>query len=262
VSAREKVFARKAEEIRPLVQGRGSCFATDEIMVKGRPVGYAYREAPDHKYDSGWRFMAGDEADAYMENPDNVGLYDVNTVANYDDGIIALLDAPPGAAFVRDPSTGTFASVEDQDDDDEDAGAPEGQAFPEVEGLHALTPEWAIALPGKFKRRIEEGSLVLWRPGLTTWINVWNNDRKEPADKRVRDIRGQGAPGAFDVVEERAGEVIRYGYRLAEESDDARVAALYAYVVGRSGHVQMAVYFDDEREIDAARAMWRGVRER
>jgi hypothetical protein len=62
VAARQKTFARAADQIRPLAEGHGACFATDEIMVRGRRVGYAYREAPDYAEDSGWRFMAGDES--------------------------------------------------------------------------------------------------------------------------------------------------------------------------------------------------------
>jgi lipopolysaccharide/colanic/teichoic acid biosynthesis glycosyltransferase len=40
-----------------------------------------------------------------------------------------------------------------------------------------MTPEWALVLPEKFNRRIEDGSMVFWRPGLTVWINVWGNDK-------------------------------------------------------------------------------------
>ena len=33
--------------------------------------------------------------------------------------------------------------------------------FPVVEGNYQMTKEWSVTLPGKFSRRIEEGSLVL-----------------------------------------------------------------------------------------------------
>lgn len=86
----------------------GSCLATDRIMVEGRRVGYAYREPPDNNIDSGWRFFAGDEDDAYTSDPDNIGIYNCNTVANYDRDIIAILNAPIGSAFYRDEKTGTI----------------------------------------------------------------------------------------------------------------------------------------------------------
>ncbi|MGF6147454.1 Protein of uncharacterised function (DUF2185) [Kingella potus] len=82
------------------------CIATDEIMVKGRKVGYCYRELPDDDskfggFDSGWRFTAGDESDDYMDNPENSGIYELNSICNYDPDIIPLLNAPYGTAFFR-----------------------------------------------------------------------------------------------------------------------------------------------------------------
>jgi hypothetical protein len=66
-------------------------------------VRWMYREAPDHVDDSGWRFFSGiGEDDDYLSNPDNAGVYDVNTIANFDPSILAFLDAPIGAAFERE----------------------------------------------------------------------------------------------------------------------------------------------------------------
>ena len=60
--------------------------------------------------DSGWRFFEGDEAQNYVDDPSNLGMYDVNTIANYDSEIIPLLQAPEGSAFERDES-GAFVPV-------------------------------------------------------------------------------------------------------------------------------------------------------
>ena len=69
-----------------------------------------YREEPDSEFDSGWRFLSGLETDAYVDDLANVGLHDVNTIANYDPDVIPLLDAPAGSAFERDDD-GRFFSV-------------------------------------------------------------------------------------------------------------------------------------------------------
>lgn len=106
-----KIFKLKKEQIRPLATGRGACFATDRILVDGARVGYAYREEPDHDVDSGWRFMEGTESQEYLDDPDKMGVYDVNTVANCDPDVIPLLDSPAGSAFERDPKTGCFRPV-------------------------------------------------------------------------------------------------------------------------------------------------------
>jgi len=107
----EKVFRKAAHEIKPLATGLGSCFASDRITVDGMTVGYMYRESPDGDIDSGWRFLAGDESDEYSADPSHFAIYDVNTIANYDPTIIALLENPPPCAFERDASSEQLVSV-------------------------------------------------------------------------------------------------------------------------------------------------------
>lgn len=106
-----KTFALRAEDIRPLAPGRGGCVATDMITVLGRPVGYMVREPTTRPGDSGWSFSSGEESREYMDEADNHGVYEVNTIANVSPDIVPLLDAPPGSAFIRHPSTGTFVPV-------------------------------------------------------------------------------------------------------------------------------------------------------
>jgi hypothetical protein len=106
-----KTFKIPGEQIRDVAPGHGACFATDKITVEGQRVGFMYREKPDDDVDSGWRFTAGTESDDYMDDPANHGLYDVNTIANYDPGIIPLLEAPLGSAFERADGD-TFIEVE------------------------------------------------------------------------------------------------------------------------------------------------------
>jgi hypothetical protein len=103
-----KNFKLKAEEIKRLVSGVGACYATDMITVEGKKVGYMYREQDKTPSHSGWCFMSGTETQEYMDNPDNLSIYDVNTICNYDPEIIPFLDAPFNSAFARDSKTGKF----------------------------------------------------------------------------------------------------------------------------------------------------------
>lgn len=107
-----KRFARPAGEMRRLIDSQQGCIATDRILVDGAKVGFMYREKPSGSFaDSGWRFMAGDESQAYMDNPDNAGIYLLNTLCNYDADILPFLSAPEGSAFRRDES-GRFCPAE------------------------------------------------------------------------------------------------------------------------------------------------------
>mgnify|MGYP000828948910 FL=1 len=107
---KEKKFFIPANNIKDLLTDwneAGGCFASDRITVDGLLVGYMYREIPDGespfgKYDSGWRFFAGDEDDEYANNPENLDIYSLNTICNYSPDIIPLLHAPYGTAYGRD----------------------------------------------------------------------------------------------------------------------------------------------------------------
>jgi hypothetical protein len=98
-------------QVRPIAVGFGACYATDEIAVKGRRVGFMYREDPDSERDSGWRFTAGDEDQLYMDNPDNVDVYDINLIANIDRSVVKHLAAPVGSAFERDADSDRWEKV-------------------------------------------------------------------------------------------------------------------------------------------------------
>src|SRR5262245_31191273 len=85
-----KRFHLDPKHIRPLDPRHGRCVATDRITVDGQRVGYMYREVPRDRQDSGWSFFAGTESDEYVNDPRNLEVYDVNTIANYDPEIIPL----------------------------------------------------------------------------------------------------------------------------------------------------------------------------
>ena len=97
-----KKFKLSNEDIKKLIESPGACIASDKITVEGKKVGYMYREEPDFKDDSGWRFLSGDEDDEYTDNPNNFEIYDVNTISNYDQDIISYLDKPIGTQLERD----------------------------------------------------------------------------------------------------------------------------------------------------------------
>lgn len=96
-----KHFIVDSTSVVPLVKNCGYCIASDEITVAGHHVGYMYREQAEDANDSGWRFFSGDETQEYVDNPDNFGIYDVNTIANYDRNIIPYLNSSVGSEYVR-----------------------------------------------------------------------------------------------------------------------------------------------------------------
>lgn len=78
------------------------CIVSDRITKEGFKVGYMYREKPtDGNPDSGWRFMAGNEDEEYMNNPNNHHIFSINTICNYDENIIPYLNSELGSAYIR-----------------------------------------------------------------------------------------------------------------------------------------------------------------
>ena len=86
----------------------GYCLAPKRLVDLGLKVRFMYREKPDDADDSGWRFFSGDEDDEYVNNPDNIGLYDVNTILAIDKDVGPFLGSPDGSAFERDDSAMPF----------------------------------------------------------------------------------------------------------------------------------------------------------
>jgi len=97
-------FLLKPEEIKQLTDIRGGCLASNKITVGGEKVGYAYREEPDDNFpnDSGWRFLAGTEDDNYTKNPGNLNVFELNTICNYDEAVLPILESEIGTSFIRD----------------------------------------------------------------------------------------------------------------------------------------------------------------
>jgi len=108
----EKRYKLAQEDIRPMAEGRGAGIASDHIVVDGRKVGFMYRESPTTSVDSGWRFFSGHEEQSYVDDPEHLAFYDINTIANYDAAIIPYLDAAIGTAFGRVAGTDRFEEEE------------------------------------------------------------------------------------------------------------------------------------------------------
>ena len=123
-AGRNRNYHVKAEDMKNLIpdwEEASGCIATNRITVEGCKVGYCYREKADGDWDSGWRFTAGDESDEYMDDPNNAGIYGLNSICNDDPDIIPLLNTPAPCAFERDEN-GVFQQIKDwkPDEDEED----------------------------------------------------------------------------------------------------------------------------------------------
>ena len=166
-TGRNRDYHVKAENVKNLLpgwEGADGCIATNRITVEGCKVGYCYREKPDGDWDSGWRFTAGDESEAYMDAPNNAGIYKLNTICNDDPDIIPLLHTLAPCAFERDEN-GVFQQIKDwkPDEDEEETDMDilkQCQKWNEkseyqkiIDALEAIPPRnallrWTVSWPG------------------------------------------------------------------------------------------------------------------
>ena len=237
---------------KPLAVGLGAAFATDLVTVHKHPVGYMYRDSPDSPKDSGWRFLAGFESDEYMDDPNNMGVFDVNTIANYDPDIVPFLTAPVGSAFARNDETGAFAA----------AAAPfavqPGAVVAEGTFLRArLTQNWTMVVEDGYRRRTEADNLVLWAPGKTIWVSEFAHEQsREAMMLELKDMAPSVREATF--VDPRE-DVLRYAYLAPKADGDQRAWGLMTFCVASSEYIVVAFYFDDRRQLDWALDCWKSI---
>lgn len=91
----------------------GYVMATKMLVNNKRKVRFMYRDEPSNDQDSGWRFFCGDEDQDYANNPDNIAIYDVNTIIAIDKSIIPYLKSIKGTALEREDENGVFTISKD-----------------------------------------------------------------------------------------------------------------------------------------------------
>ncbi|MDR0941119.1 MAG: DUF2185 domain-containing protein [Bacteroidales bacterium] len=95
-------------DIQELIKPMGYCIASNRITIDGAKVGFMYREPREDADDSGWRFVAGDETEDYMNDNLNFMMFDVNYIANIDRAIIPYVHSKIGSEFEREEGADTF----------------------------------------------------------------------------------------------------------------------------------------------------------
>lgn len=124
--------------------------------------------------------------------------------------------------------------------------------FPFVIDRIGLTENWSLVLPFACKLRMENGAMVLWRPGFTIWVTAFRNDLGDSITDRKAHFAETASPEKFDERNYEAAGRHYYSYRLAEESKVDRVPALYAFSFSHDGHLQLSFYFDNETDAELA----------
>jgi len=91
---------------------------TDKTIYEGYKIGYMHRQIPNKDYlDSRWHHLPKKENPDYINNIENPGLYDLNTICAYDSEVIKSLDSQYQAEYYKDEAE-TLESTADTDIDE------------------------------------------------------------------------------------------------------------------------------------------------
>ena len=233
-----KTFKLRKEDIKRLIPNIGAAFASDKITVKGNKVDYMVREETSRDDDSGWVFYGGGETQEYLDDPKNVSIFEVNTIANYDPDIIEFLTYPPGTEIERSPN-GKLEVI------NKNIPKPDVIFFyPADEGLVQLTPQWSIETNKFLLRRFDRGSLVLWRPEFTIWLTTYNSDFS--VEERAKNIKAIKSSESFNFEEQNISDLKILSYQLVEDDQ----ASYYIFGFCKQHDIHMSIYYDNNNFLE------------
>lgn len=226
------------EEVVRLIPDMGTGIVSLSIMRGDAPVGQMRRDEPSTAEDSGWSFIGLGDSQELVDDPDNAVVCDLNTLANIDTDIISHLNRPQGVVLARDAADTPLSVIEGPDE------PPSVVFLPPVSGETRLSAGWGIAIPGHCLRRVEDGNLVIWRPGLTFWLAIMNGE-DDPVTF-LNTLQGEWADGDNSALKTHDGWA-SLTYPMQEE--DGGVSSRF-HAVSADQHLMIAAYEDAEEQTD------------
>ena len=249
----KKKFKLSADEIKRMIPSIGAAIATDMIMVNGNKVDYMSRQQPEREDDSGWMFYGGGETQEYIDNPNNMAIYDVNTVANYDPDIIPFLTYPPGTEIERN-ADGKLELIT------ENVERPSVVFLqPIVGGKVTVAKNWSFEVSTRMLRRVDEGSLVIWKPEFTIWLDVYSSNERS-VEERLNGVVERRSEDAFDFQQEDANGIIKVRYYLIEKNDGEKQASAYIFGFVEKHEIHISIYYDSEEHLEEINNIWKTMK--
>jgi hypothetical protein len=78
-----------------------------------RFIGFANRQAPIRKFDSGWAFLSGKESQEFLDEPSNSVALPIRELLEMDPSLSELMDKPAGTYWERDSQDSPWREIAD-----------------------------------------------------------------------------------------------------------------------------------------------------
>jgi hypothetical protein len=139
--------------------------------------------------------------------------------------------------------------------------AVEGRGTIQESGaMKQISEEWWIGIDETYRTKVDDGSLVIWRPERTIWINIWKDSDGRTCRERLAAWTVDRHEEATDLFKMEDNGLLRFGYLLEEpEESGGQRLGVYSITVSESSTVKMACYFDLKEDLDWATAVSRSL---
>lgn len=185
-----------------------------------------------------------------MDDPDNTSMLSVNKIANYDPEIIEFLTYPPGTEIERNED-GRLQVIS------QGISKPEVVFLPPVDVGHIkVTKNWGFNICSHMLKRIDKGSLVIWRPGFTIWLDSYDANGVG-LDERIDRVMTYISPDRTAFLESRKGGVHKIRYHLQEVEYGKEQNAVYVFALTESRELHMAIYYDNPSDLSEIEEIWK-----
>lgn len=231
----------------------GGLMVSKMVAEENKKPLFMYREKRRNSQDSGWRIFSGLETQEYTDNPDNSGIYNPSTILKIDSSIIEILFKGVGSVYERKDDNSDWYRVTDYELDDD------------FMAKHLLTDDWTIEINNLFERIKEESGDLLYTTGdKSLRIAIWNDNRsrEEITTEHLEQInsRDQTEAKTLNKFNFSNDLVSRIGYEIKEQDGPKEYNVIYAFSIINREILQLAFYFDDEKDKEWALETWLNIR--
>lgn len=122
---------------------------------------------------------------------------------------------------------------------------------------------WVVGLDDTYQSRVDDGDLVLWKPGRTVFSAPFVKSAATGSSRAHLERILVGAPAARRTVLEREdGDLLRHAYLVRERQEDGhRCWCLSSWTfAGDAAAIGLSLYFDLKRDLAWAVAVAESVR--
>lgn len=231
----------------------GGVIASKMITEGGKRPQFMYRDKPSDEYDSGWVLFAGCEPEDFVEDPENFGVYDPETLIAIDPSLAGLLLKGIGSVFEREEETADWERIDDY---------PMESDFMLSE---QLSENWVWEINNLFIQSDDDDSRMYTTGDKTVRLDLFEMNGKSREgfcgeflkEIETRDQSRSKTLQTFDLSDD---DVSRLGYMIKESDGEKEYNLICGFCVSNESILFSVFYFDDEKDLPWALATWKSIK--